>query len=61
MRLDRYICECSSLTRSQAKKKIKQNSVTVNDQVITDGGYQVNLTSDVVFLEDVMLQYEEYC
>ncbi len=33
MRLDKFICDCTGLTRSQAGKVIRQKLVTVNGEI----------------------------
>ena len=60
MRLDRFICECSGMTRSEAKKNIKHGLVKVNDLVIKDGGFQVDTASDLVWLNGQRLEYEKF-
>lgn len=60
MRLDRFICECSGITRSEAKKRIKQGGVKVNDLVIKDGAFQVNAAEDCVSFDGKSLSYQEY-
>ncbi|SEL65566.1 16S rRNA pseudouridine516 synthase [Colwellia chukchiensis] len=42
MRLDKFICKSTELTRSEAKKVLKQGKVTVNQQVIKDPATQVH-------------------
>lgn len=41
MRLDKYICRCTELSRNDAKKRLKHGLITVNDEVIKDPGHQV--------------------
>ncbi|MDN3652613.1 16S rRNA pseudouridine(516) synthase RsuA [Thalassotalea ponticola] len=47
MRLDKYICRCTELTRSEAKKLLKQGLVTVNGSVEKDPSAQAYEESDV--------------
>jgi len=42
MRLDKFICKSTELTRSEAKKILKQGKVLVNDEIIKDGAKQVH-------------------
>jgi len=41
MRLDKYICQATSLTRSQAKKVISQGRITSGTQTIRNSAYKV--------------------
>ncbi|WNC67268.1 16S rRNA pseudouridine(516) synthase RsuA [Thalassotalea nanhaiensis] len=49
MRLDKYICRCTELSRSDAKKYLKRGAVKVADEVIKDPGFQVYEESVVTF------------
>ncbi len=40
MRLDKYICESTSLTRSQAKKVISQGRVKSDDKIVRSSAYK---------------------
>lgn len=42
MRLDKFICKSTELTRSEAKKLLKKGEVKVNDEVITNPATQVH-------------------
>ncbi|MDP5185689.1 MAG: 16S rRNA pseudouridine(516) synthase RsuA, partial [Alishewanella sp.] len=55
MRLDKFICDCTGLTRSQAGKNIRQGLVTVNDEVVKQAARQVQ-AADNVTLDDQPLQ-----
>lgn len=55
MRLDKFICDCTGLTRSQAGKLIRQGLVTRNQQVCKQPATQVAST-DFITLEDEELQ-----
>ncbi|MCC5450551.1 16S rRNA pseudouridine(516) synthase RsuA [Rheinheimera sp. UJ51] len=55
MRLDKFICDCTGLTRSQAGKNIRQGLVTVNGEVVKQAARQV-LAADSVTLDDQPLQ-----
>jgi len=41
MRLDKYICKSTELTRNEAKKLLKTGLVKVNDEVVKNGALQV--------------------
>jgi 16S rRNA pseudouridine516 synthase len=55
MRLDKFICDCTGLTRSQAGKLIRQGLVTLNQKLCKQPATQVAAT-DQVTLEDEELQ-----
>jgi len=47
MRLDKFICKSTELTRSEAKKVLKQGKIKVNQVVIKDGATQVHENNDI--------------
>ncbi|MCA1930362.1 16S rRNA pseudouridine(516) synthase RsuA [Rheinheimera sp.] len=55
MRLDKFICDCTGLTRSQAGKVIRQKLVTVNDELAKQPALQLK-ASDKVCLDGEELQ-----
>lgn len=55
MRLDKFICDCTGLTRSQAGKVIRQKLVTINGELVKQAALQVKDT-DVVCLDNEPLQ-----
>ncbi|MEW5682546.1 MAG: 16S rRNA pseudouridine(516) synthase RsuA [Pseudomonadota bacterium] len=55
MRLDKFICDCTGLTRSQAGKVIKQQRVSVNQQIVKQPALQLKDT-DEVCLDDEPLK-----
>lgn len=59
MRLDKFLADAGLGTRSEAKKLLKKNKITVNDVIICDGNYKVT-TSDVIKFEDNILVTEEF-
>ncbi len=50
MRLDKYICQATPLTRSQAKKVISQGRITNNDSCIRSSAYKVS-ENEVISLD----------
>jgi len=60
MRLDKYLCETSTLTRSEAKKTIKAGRVQVNGEPIKSADGNVNENSDRVSLDGKELTYEKF-
>lgn len=47
MRLDKYICKSTELTRTEAKKLLKQGAVKVNDEVIKNPATQVHENNSI--------------
>lgn len=48
MRLDKYICKSSELTRNEAKKLLKSGEVTVDGEVIKNGAFKVPEGAEVI-------------
>lgn len=48
MRLDKYICKSSELTRNEAKKLLKGGEVTVDGEVIKNGAFKVPEGAEVI-------------
>lgn len=59
MRLDKYLSDYTELTRSQAKKAIRQGRVTVNGIVPEKGEDRVEL-SDAVLFDGKQIRAEKY-
>ena len=59
MRLDKYICECTQLTRSLATQAIRGKRVTVNDVIIKSGSTKISVDTDIVMLDSQTLVFEE--
>lgn len=55
MRLDKFICDCTGLTRSQAGKSIRQGLVSINGEPVKQAARQVSVT-DQVELDGELLQ-----
>lgn len=55
MRLDKFICESTGLTRSQAGKVIRQGVVTLNGNKVKQAALQVS-PDDVVCLDDQQIE-----
>ncbi|MFN3710853.1 MAG: 16S rRNA pseudouridine(516) synthase RsuA [Alishewanella aestuarii] len=47
MRLDKFICDCTGLTRSQAGKSIRQGLVSINGEPVKQAARQVSVTDQV--------------
>lgn len=54
MRLDKFLCDCSDLTRSQAGKLIRQGEVVVDGILVKQPAFHINEQSQVEF-DGVML------
>ena len=59
MRLDKYLADMGTGTRSEIKKQIKSGNVTVSGEVIRDPGYKVGAGSDIA-INGESIMYEEY-
>lgn len=60
MRLDKYLCELNTGTRSQAKAYIRQGLVRVGGVVVKSPEFQVNEATDQVSLKGVLLHYQQF-
>ncbi|WP_329602096.1 pseudouridine synthase, partial [Sansalvadorimonas verongulae] len=60
MRLDRFICECTDLTRSTAKKALHRGDITINGQVVKNSGYHVSDSCDVRLLGQPLVHGGEH-
>lgn len=47
MRLDKFICDCTGLTRTQAGKSIRQGLVSINSELVKQAARQVSVTDQV--------------
>lgn len=54
MRLDKYLADADLGTRSQVKLLIKQKMITVDDQVITDSGFQIKAGQTVRYKQAIV-------
>lgn len=55
MRLDKFICKSTELTKGEAIKRISDGEVSVNDKPVTSGAVQVH-ENNTVMLKGVRLQ-----
>ncbi|MCR5136398.1 MAG: rRNA pseudouridine synthase [Oscillospiraceae bacterium] len=60
IRLDKYIADSGSLTRSQASKAIRDGRVAVNGTVVRRPEQKVDETRDSVLLDAVPVRYEAF-
>ena len=59
MRLDKYICKCTSYSRKDACSLIRKKRISVDGIIVTDAGYHINEDQQVK-IDDTVLCYEEY-
>lgn len=59
VRLDKYISDFTDMTRSQAKKAVRDGKVSVNGEVVTKGDEKVSF-SDSVFLGGLEIRGADY-
>lgn len=55
MRLDKFVCDCTGLTRSQAGKLIRQGAIQLNGLLCKQPAHQIK-DSDVVLFDDEPLR-----
>lgn len=60
MRLDRFLCECGTGTRSEVKNYIKKKRVSVNGSIVADAGMKVDALKDTVMFDGALLSYEKF-
>ena len=51
MRLDKYICQNTSLTRSLAKKAISSGQISVNHKCVKNTAFKINLADKVFYFD----------
>lgn len=59
MRLDKFVADAAALTRSEARKRIKNGAVRCEDTVIKDISYQVDENAHI-FVNDREVTYKKY-
>lgn len=59
VRLDKWLSEKSSFTRSEAKDALKKGKVLVNGQIVKDPSLKLNTETDEVIFDGNKLIYEE--
>jgi 16S rRNA pseudouridine516 synthase len=52
MRLDKYLCECTDLSRSLATRALKNKHVQVNGEIVKSGAMQIEVGKDRVLLDE---------
>jgi len=54
MRLDKFLCKSTELTRTEAKKLLKRGEVTVNGDVLKDPAAQVHENNEIILFGQVL-------
>ncbi len=60
MRLDKYLAHCKLATRSEAKKLIRSEKVSVNGTIIRNADFQIDENKDHVMLVDQLVSYSAH-
>lgn len=60
MRLDKFLCETTALSRSEAKKAIKNGEIKVNDYVVNKAELNINEKADSIIFNGRSLRYEKF-
>ena len=59
-RLDRFISNMTSLSRTEATERIYHNHITVNDRVKKDPALKIDPEKDIICLDGEKIEYEEF-
>lgn len=60
IRLDKYLSDLGIGTRSEVKKDIRKRKVKVNEEIVINPAYKLNIHTDKVYFNDQLLEYIEY-
>ena len=60
MRIDKYLADCGLGTRSEVKKYIKANQITVNGEVVVKPEQKIDENVDEVCFKSQLICYEKY-
>lgn len=60
MRLDKFLSECTALSRKEIKKLAKQGIITVNDNIIEKTEMHISENSDTIKLNGQKIEYRKY-
>ncbi len=58
MRLDKFICKSTELTRTEAKKLLKKGEVRVNGEVVKNPAFQVHENNDITLDDQPLIARE---
>ena len=60
MRLDKYLSYSLNITRKQAKNLIKDKQILINNQLVLDSNYHIDVDNDVVSCQGEVIEYEQF-
>ena len=60
MRMDKFLSQTLNVTRTEAKKMLKQGRISKNDVVCKDGAEKAEPQADVVCLDGTQIKYEQF-
>lgn len=60
MRLDKFLAACDLGSRSEVKILLKKKKITVRNEIIQDGKFQVDKNSAEIRYDGQVLQYQEF-
>lgn len=60
MRLDKFLAHANFGTRKEVKKIIRSGWVSVNNQIIRNDDYKIDETKDIVCVDDVQVNYQQF-
>lgn len=60
LRLDKFLADMGIGTRSEVKKYLKSNLVTINGKIVKDSSVKVNPDSDQVMFDGKPVKYQEF-
>ncbi len=59
IRIDKFLADFGLGSRKEVRKYLKQERVTVNDQIVKNPSFHVNPNRDIVKVDDEILEYRE--
>ncbi|MCF0117581.1 MAG: rRNA pseudouridine synthase [Bacilli bacterium] len=60
MRIDKFLSHAGLGTRTEVKKIIRREEVTVNDKPITSDGFNIDENNDVIKVNGEIIEYKEF-
>lgn len=60
MRLDKYLADILNLSRTDAKKIIKQKKVSVNEEISTNTNLIIDEINDTIKVDNIKVEYKKY-
>ena len=60
MRMDKFLSQTLNVTRTEAKKMLKQGHISKNEVVCKDGAEKAEPQADVVCLDGTQIKYEQF-